>query len=632
MAYFVKGNPAIPKPTSLLGASNKAMSEAQKMRMVEKQQRQRVLLEAAKMKMSQEMALRKEQLAAMRYQATEQRRAEERLDSQQLSFDREVRRIQGNANLEPYAQEFFPEVIAGQKAAANNFRGSIESATAMIDNIMGYVQKYSKDKDSAAKLADLNGMDALKIKSANAALENNFQRIDEETLADKQTQANFLYQGGFANNMNLEGAGDLSGIPTIKGNEISGFDEQGLPQYSDELIDVSKSKFYHDQGNTGMMVTPMKEYFGRTFIEIGSDVRTDLQREAGSAGQWSEDDARKYVGGLLRLPFGEKAREWRMRSLLGNISDPSANEGSDGIYYKFADKPELRDRLMKMVVDYDIADQNGLKPLYIEYKPDIDAAIQLAEDKIVPASDFDNPQRPLRTTTPRRVSPLQQTITSRQPIFEPESNETVIGSLYSPRYLETNTQRVSVSNAKKQAEWDAEKEEGSAKILAEMQAKYPTAPGVALDNANKAIAKKYKDSDRPDDEVLVPIKRLAFFPDGRSEDGTSSLYIVNDSNEFFPISTTDGTTWGAIATQIEAKSNGRVTINDLLDDMADKRDGQAFDFTDEQIRALRPEPTEPDAATQPTAPASTFPSYPEWKKNNPNKTADDWRAEKAAAQ
>ena len=117
MAYFVKGNPAIPKPTSLLGASNKAMSEAQKMRMVEKQQRQRMLLEAAKMKMSQEMALRKEQLANMRYQANQQRREEERLDSQQMSFQREVRRITDGANLEPYAQELLLDVVEGQMAA-----------------------------------------------------------------------------------------------------------------------------------------------------------------------------------------------------------------------------------------------------------------------------------------------------------------------------------------------------------------------------------------------------------------------------------------------------------------------------------------------------------------------------------
>lgn len=624
MPYFVKGKPTIAKPTSLLGKTIQVNAQQQQLRAQEKRDRQRVMLQAAQMKMQQERDQSRLAVEQMKYANSERRRAE----TQKLGYDRELRRVT-DVNLEPWAQSYFDEVVSAQMLAANNFRGSAEDSSAALSNIIAFRRMLEKDQVSRKNLDAFNEMlDPLEQQTQNKKLKENFQQIDADSVSEKVDQANYLYDGGFMNNMHVLGAGDLSTPPKLVGNEFTGFDDQGLPQYSDKISEVVKSPYYHDQGKTGYMVTPMKAFFGPSFTEIGvNDVQPDLMQKADN-GPWDEKEANKFVGDLIRTPFGVRARQWRMRSLLGDVTGPEANEQSDGIYYKFADEPELRDKLMKMVVDYDISDGNGLKPLYIEYRDVIDGALDLAQRKIVAASDFDNYQAPLRSGRTSPANPTipfdQQMINYRAPIIEPETN--AIGSLYTPYFLRQNQQKVEVDNSASQQEWDAKRDEA-------LQIKFDEYIDTGLNSdfakqkAEAEIKKLYKPSDRPKDTLRIPIRRLGVFEDARGPEGQALLYLYDDGGNRYPIQ--GGTqAYADIEAEIRGKTFDKVTIATLLNDM-DKR----WDFTDEQLNAVRPQQPEPQAeSASPQQAASSFPSYPEWKQNNPDGTSSDWRAAKAAAQ
>ena len=614
MAYFVKGNPAIPKPTSLLGASNKAMSEAQKMRMVEKQQRQRMLLEAAKMKMSQEMALRKEQLANMRYQANQQRREEERLDSQQMSFQREVRRITDGANLEPYAQELLLDVVEGQMAASNNFRGSIESANAAVNNIIEFNQTYSRDKKSANELGALNDQNnPLQISRDNATLKNKFLKIDEDSLGVKTEQANFLYGGGFAAGKQLVGAGDLSSVPKIQGYEFTGFDENGAPQYGDQLIDISKSKYYHDQGNTGMMVTPMGQYFGESFAEIGMDLQSELKTHF-DGGEWREQSAgpakpigaREYVERIIRTPFGVKGRAWRNRSLAGNVTHPDNPEASNGIYFKYQDEPELREQLIKMVQDYDLFDANGQpKRLYEEYKTDIDSAIKLAVDDIVVASNFDNYRVPNRSggQTPSQIAAehRQQMISSRRATID-ESG--AIGSFYMPEFLRTKPINVTSDNSEAVRDFD-ERKEAFRQGAYDRYIDAGRTEASASQQADADALAEFPDRDRPKPTTTYRFDRFEVFPDGVAEDGTTTIVLKNATGELRAVNSKTSSEWQDVTSRLSTEG---IEIADLMKDM-----NQNWSYPQAELDRLNI-PQEENQDQGSTGPSMT---YPEWKASQP---------------
>jgi hypothetical protein len=597
MPYFVKGKPSIPKPTSLLGQSLKISQQQQALNAQEKRDRQRMMLRAAQLKVQQERDQQRLAVEQMKFRNSENRR----LDAQEQGFQRELRRVT-DVNLEPWAQSAFEEVINGQMLAAKNFRGSTEDASAAIRNIMAFRRQLEKDQNSRKQLDAFNDLlDPVEQQAQNKNLKDNFQQIDSEALENKVEQANFLYDGGFMSNMHVLGAGDLSMVPQLVGNEFTGFDENGMPQYSDQLTEVVKSPYYHDQGKTGYMVTPMSPFFGKSFTDIGIDVQADLKRQA-DGGNWDEDAANTFVGDLLRTPFGERARQWRMRSLLGDVTGPEANEQSDGIYYKYADEPELRDKLMKMVVDYDISDANGLKPLYLEYRDDIDAALDLAQRKIVAASDFENYERPRATpTSPSnpRVPFDEQMINYRAPIIEPETN--AIGSLYTPYFLRQNQQKVGVDNSAAQEAWDAERSTALNTKVDEYVAANMN-PTRALQKARTEIDKLYKPSDRPKDILRIPIRRIGVFPDATGPDGQALLFLYDDDGNRYPIQ--GGTqAYADIEAEIRGKTFDNITMATLLNDM-DKR----WAFTDEQLDAVRPQQSEPE---QNQSAANTDAQYPD---------------------
>lgn len=590
MPYFVKGKPTISKPTSLLGSTLQVLGRQQQLDMMEKRDRQRMMLQAAQMKMQQEKALLQYETAKEKSRLADERR----LDTQQSMSMRELRRIQ-DVNLEPWAEDLFDQVVRGQLAAANNFRGSLEDSNAALDNVIAFRKMLEKDKDFNKNVEAFNTMlDPLEQQNANKKLKENFQQVDTDNLGIAVERANFLAGGGFANNMRVIGADDLSMVPQLVGNEFTGFDEEGNPQYADILSEVTKSPYYHDQGKTGFMVTPMKPFFGRSYSDIGFDVSKDLKHLADN-GPWKEDDARSFVGDLLRTPFGTRGREWRMRSLLGNVTGPEANEQSEGIYYKYADNPELRDQLMKMVLDYDISGPNGLKPLYLEYRTDIDNAIQLAEDKIVAASDFDNYQAPLRSGGRRSPDnpqiPFNEQMTNyRARLVEEETG--AVGSQYSPYFLRSNQQKATMDNSAAQAEWDAQRQEA---LLEKVQGHVDQGrdEDFALQMATEEINKLYKPSDRPDDTIDIPIRRLAVFPDATDENGNAALFLLDNAGKRYPV-LPNSQAYTDIEAEINGKTYGKVTIADLLNDM-DLR----WQYPDS-------EPVTP-AATQPAAPASTPP-------------------------
>ena len=594
MPYFVKGKPSIPKPTSLLGQSLKISQQQQALKAQEKRDRQRMMLQAAQMKVQQERDQQRLAVEQMKFRNSENRR----LDAQEQGFQRELRRVT-DVNLEPWAQAAFEEVTNGQMLAAKNFRGSTEDASAAIRNIMAFRRQLEKDQNSRKQLDAFNELlDPVEQQTQNKKLKDNFQQIDSEALENKVEQANFLYDGGFMSNMHVLGAGDLSMVPQLVGNEFTGFDENGMPQYSDKLSEVVKSPYYHDQGKTGYMVTPMSPFFGKSFTDIGIDVQADLKRQA-DGGDWNEDAANTFVGDLLRTPFGERARQWRMRSLLGDVTGPEANEQSDGIYYKYADEPELRDKLMKMVVDYDISDANGLKPLYLEYRDDIDAALDLAQRKIVAASDFDNYERPRATpTSPSnpRVPFDEQMINYRAPIIEPETD--AIGSLYTPYFLRQNQQKVGVDNSAAQQAWDAERST-ALNTKTDENIERGMNPVRALQKAKAEIDKLYKPSDRPKDILRIPIRRIGVFPDAQGPDGQALLFLYDDDGNRYPIQ--GGTqAYADIEAEIRGKTFDNITMATLLNDM-DKR----WAFTDEQLDAVRPQQPEPQAEPTESTPEQT---------------------------
>ena len=595
MAYFVKGNPTISKPKSLLGAANDAMSNAQKMRLMEKQQRQEAMLKAADMKFKQEQADAKLKQEAMKFATSENKR----LQTQSATYQRELRRDLRNYNIEPWAEDYFNEVVRSQMAAANNFRGDLDSANAALDNIVQFAKSLEKESESRKKLDAFNNLstDLNAQATANRNLKKNFQQIDGNAIGVKAEQANFLYNGGFATDMRLVGAGDLGSVPTLVGREFAGFDEQGNPTYGAEEIDVTKSGYYHDQGNTGYMVTPMTAYFGRSFRELGNELSVDLKRIS-DGGNWKEENARTFVGDLIRTPFGERGREMRMRSLIGNVTDPNNPEESDGIYYKYADNPELRDKLVQMVVDYDISDNNGLKPLYLEYRQDIEAALDLAEDKVVGASRFENYRAPSRSGGSTR-NYKEETVQGRAPIIDEGG---AIGSLYTPDYLRTRPISVSLPNEDAVVEFDAARQAKMQELIDERLAS-GSGQRAAEQYAAGEIDNFYDLRDRPDPTIELNLRKIAVFPDGVAEDGTSTLILLDDENRRYPISTTDAENWGIISNEIKQKTRGEVSINDLLNDM----DRGWWDDDDPAVTAVSPRQEE--SAVEMT--------FVEWKAQQP---------------
>ena len=594
MPYFVKGKPSISKPTSLLGKTLQVTAQQQQMRMQEKRDRQRMMLQAAQMKMQQERDQQRLAVEQMKFRNSENRR----LDTQEQGFQRELRRVT-DVNLEPWAQAAFEEVVNGQMLAAKNFRGSAEDASAAIRNIMTFRRQLEKDQASRKQLEAFNDLlDPVEQQTQNKKLKDNFQQINSEALATKVEQANFLYDGGFMTNMHVLGAGDLSMAPQLVGNEFTGFDENGNPQYSDKLSEVVKSPYYHDQGKTGYMVTPMSPFFGPSFTEIGINDMQPLLKAKADGGNWDEEVANQVIGDFIRTPFGERARQWRMRALLGDVTGPEANEQSDGIYYKYADDPELRDRLMKMVVDYDISDENGLKPLYIEYRDVIDPALNLAQRKIVAASDFDNYERPRATpTSPSnpRVPFDQQMINYRAPIIE-ESG--AIGSLYTPDFLRRNQQKVGVDNSAAVEAWDAERTTAFNTKVDEYIAANIN-PTRARQKAEAEINKLYKPSDRPKETLRIPIRRIGVFPDATGPDGQALLFLYDDDGNRYPIQ--GGTqAYADIEAEIRGKTFDNITMATLLNDM-DKR----WEFTDEQLDAVRPQQPAPQVEPTESTPEQT---------------------------
>ena len=214
MPYFVKGKPTIAKPTSLLGKTIQVNAQQQQIRAQEKRDRQRVMLQAAQMKMQQERDQSRLAVEQMKYANSERRRAE----TQKLGYDRELRRVT-DVNLEPWAQSYFDEVVSAQMLAANNFRGSAEDSSAALSNIIAFRRMLEKDQVSRKNLDAFNEMlDPLEQQTQNKKLKENFQQIDADSVSEKVDQANYLYDGGFMNNMHVLGAGDLSTPPKLVGN------------------------------------------------------------------------------------------------------------------------------------------------------------------------------------------------------------------------------------------------------------------------------------------------------------------------------------------------------------------------------------------------------------------------------
>jgi hypothetical protein len=213
-------------------------------------------------------------------------------------------------------------------------------------------------------------------------------------------------------------------------------------------------------------------------------------------------------------------------------------------------------------------------------------------------------------------------INYRAPIIE-ESG--AIGSLYTPYFLRQNQQKVGVDNSAAQEAWDAERAEALEKRTDELTKDMD--PRLALMQAKSEIDKKYKPSDRPKDILRIPIRRLGVFPDATGPDGQALLFLYDDDGNRYPIQ--GGTqAYADIEAEVRGKTFDNITMATLLNDM-DKR----WEFTDEQLDAVRPQQPEPqpDAATQTTAPAGQFPRLTTWLADNPGKNSQDYMNAKLAA-
>jgi hypothetical protein len=646
MAYFVRGIPKLSQPKSPLANLNANLQFQQKAKMQEKQQQRQALLQLANMKMREQQQAQQNQMALMRMQeqrAKEEQRDEQRLDQYQGQNLRELRRVQGSAELEPYAQDHFDMLVQQRMRETNNLRDpDVGRVNAALDDILNFVNTYSIDDDYNKQLNAFQTIatDEVEQQDMNTKLESNFQRIDTGETSTRYDRSRFIADGGLANEMTLQIA-PLGQMSTIVGAPLTGFDDQGNPMYGSSVTPLEKNPLYHNS-ETEYMRTAMSPFFGPSFSEIGKSLQRNLKTNFNNQ-EWREEStgegqgAREYVQDIL-YASNTRGRQWRMRSLLGDITDPNNNEPSDGLYYQLNQEasPEVRKKVMDMVVNYDIRDEQGnLRPLYVEYQTEIERGLRLAEDRIVAATNYNDPPAPRSGRSGRSGSSsgtnyIQQTVNSRRAT----DVNGVWGSLYSPQFLRSYPIDLPMDNSAAVQEWNQNKEARRQEVFDDT---YAAASGtddarrlLADRKANDVIANEFPDREAPDDQVEVRVETLIVTPDGVAPDGTASLYIVDSENNRRSLSSTDNVNWGRLANKLSERG---VDINTLLNDM----DQGWWDADDPEVRAAGggAPPAQPQPqANQPAAPqqpASSFPSYPEWKENNPDGSVADWRAAKAAA-
>jgi len=637
MAYFVRGLPQLQKPTSTLGQLNASLQAQQKLRFAEKQQKQQMLLQAANMKLRQEQADKQLQMQQMRLDEQRLKNDEaegRRLDTSQARNLSEVRRMKGSAELEPWAQPFFEQLLNQRMVDTNNFRDPDVSNIGMaLDDVLNFIDTYSINDDYNKQLQAFGSIanDELEQSKQNKTLRDSFQQIDPDTTASRYNNALFLSGGGLARDMQLQ-IGPLGTASNIVGIPFDSFDDEGAPVYTGQLTPVQASPHYHN-AESEYMRTAMNPYFGQSFNEIGQGLQGFLKNTKFDGGNWQEDKAREHIGGILRTPFGVKGREWRMRSLAGNVTNPNNPEPSNGLYFQLQDDPETLAQVTKMVVDYDLYDQNGQpKPLYREFKDEIDAAIQMAEDKITLASNFDNyiqPATPRSGSGGRTQSDIEadnraSMVSSRVPNLDANG---AIGSFYMPEFLQSKPINITSDNSENAAAWDAEKQQFYDERFTQLvSGEDPFPENLARVQAQADADSEYPDRQRPPEEVTYRFDRFIVYPDGASEDGTQTLVLKNAQGQEYPISSTSAQEWSDISSRLKREG---IDMADLMNDMNQgwwrPDDPQVVALTGRQEAA----PTQPAAPQQA---ASSFPSYPEWKENNPDGSVADWRAAKAAAQ
>ena len=574
MAYFVKGIPKLQKPVSALGQLNQSLQQQQKVQMMEKQRKQQLLLQAANMRLRQEQADKQLQMQAMRLQEQRLKAADadsRRADTRQVQMQGELRRMKGSAELEPWAQPFFDQLIDQRMVDTDNLRDpDVSKVNMALDDILTFVDTYSVSDDYNKQLQSFSKIanDELEQNKQNKTLRDSFQQIDPDETRTRFDHAKFLSDGGLARDMQLQ-IGPLGSASNIVGIPFQQFDEEGQPIYDGQLAPVQSSPHYHNP-ESDYMRTAMSPYFGQSFNEVGQGLQGFLQNTKFNGGPWNEDDARKHIGGILRTPFGVKGKEWRMRSLAGNVTNPNNPEPTSGLYFQLQDEPETLKEITKMVVDYDLYDQNGQpKPLYSEYKDEIDAAIQLAEDKITLASDYNDP--PPRNSG--RRSPAEQArvnqednrlamVSSRVPFVDEGTG--VVGSFYEPEFLQNRPINITSDNSDAVAEWDAEKEAFLETEFQRLLTVYEGEETLARAGAEASAKDRYPDRSRPDEEETYRFDRFIVMPDGQAEDGTMSLILRNAAGDVFPISSSDAREWQDVSARLKREG---IDMADLMNDM-----------------------------------------------------------------
>jgi len=573
MAYFVKGIPKLQKPVSTLGKVNQSLQQQQKVRMMEKQQKQQLLLQAANMRLRQEQADKQMQMQAMRLQ--EQRLKNEasdsrRADTRQSQFQGELRRMKGSAELEPYAQPFFEQLLDQRMIDTDNLRDpDVGKVNMALDDILNFVDTYSVNDDYNKQLRSFSSIanDELEQNKQNKTLKESFQQIDSEETMSRFNQVKFLSDGGLARDMQIQ-IGPLGSASNIVGIPFQQFDEEGQPIYDGQLTPIQSSPHYHNP-ESDYMRTAMNPYFGQSFNEVGQGLQGYLQNDMFNGGPWNEAKAREHIGGILRTPFGVKGREWRMRSLAGNVTDPSNPEPTDnGLYFQLQDDPETLKEITKMVVDYDLYENGQAKPLYSEYKTEIDAAIKLAEDKITLASNYET--RPVTggARTPRqRASDTQESnrlsmVSSRVPYVDDESG--VIGSFYEPAFLQRAPINISSDNSEAVAAWDTERDAFYESEYIKFLEAFEGAEALAQSSAQASAESEYPERSRPDETITYRFDRFIVMPDGQAEDGTMSLILKNQDGEQFTVSSVDSREWEDISSRLKREG---IDMADLMNDM-----------------------------------------------------------------
>jgi hypothetical protein len=620
MAYFVRGIPKLSQPKSPLANLNANLQFQQRAKMQEKQQQRQALLQLANMRMREQQQAQENQRALLRLQeqrSKEEQRNEQRLDQYQGQNLRELRRVQGSAKLEPYAQDHFDMLVQQRMRDTNNLRDpDVGRVNAALDDILNFVNTYSVDDDYNKQLNAFQTIatDEVEQQDMNSKLESNFQRIDTEETSTRYDRSRFIADGGLANEMTLQVA-PLGQMSTIVGAPLTGFDDQGNPMYGSSVTPLEKNPLYHNS-ETEYMRTAMSPFFGPSFSEVGKSLQRNLKTNFNNQ-EWREESndqgqgAREYVQDILYAST-TKGRQWRMRSLLGDITDPSNNEPSDGLYYQLNEEasPEVRKKVMDMVVNYDIRDEQGnLRPLYLEYQTEIERGLRLAEDRIVAASNYNDPPAPRSGRSGRSSGTdyVQQTVNSRQV----RNVNGVLGSLYSPAFLRSYPIDLTMDNSAAVQEWDQEKQALYQQVYddtyAQVEGSDASRRYLAERKANETVDAEFPDRNAPDDQVEIRVNTLVVTPDGVAEDGTASLYVVDSENNERMLSSTDQINWGRLANKLSERG---VDINTLLNDM----DQGWWNADDPEVRRAGggAPPAQPQPqANQPAAPDTTEEDYPD---------------------